>query len=320
MLKARLLTAAVALPAVLAAVLFLPACGFSLFIAVLGAWGLYEIAEMTATGSPAQRSAIFLLSFGLGGACLAALLIDSKSPLIRGLLFVLSLGGVLLWPCDESFRRAREHRVGEASVLLALFLVAALMTAFIAGPELFPAAAVILAMAALVLMVAAMGPTSGPHGVALALLGAVSVGVLFPYFALLRNAPHGIELVILMLLLVVSADSGAYFVGRAIGRHKLAFRVSPGKTLEGAAGAVAVTIIAGLILNRWLQLEWKTTAVVVYSACVAVLAIVGDLANSAFKRIAGVKDSGWIFPGHGGLLDRTCSLVLAAVLTYYYSR
>jgi phosphatidate cytidylyltransferase len=58
----------------------------------------------------------------------------------------------------------------------------------------------------------------------------------------------------------------------------------------------------------------------VYAGIVAILAIVGDLANSAFKRVAGVKDSGWILPGHGGLLDRTCSLVFAAVLTYYYSR
>ena len=59
---------------------------------------------------------------------------------------------------------------------------------------------------------------------------------------------------------------------------------------------------------------------IVFAGLVAILAIIGDLANSAFKRVAGVKDSGWIFPGHGGLLDRTCSLVFAAVLTYYYSR
>ena len=80
------------------------------------------------------------------------------------------------------------------------------------------------------------------------------------------------------------------------------------------------SIGGGLILRPWLVPQWNIERLIIFAVLVAILAIIGDLANSAFKRIAGVKDSGWIFPGHGGLLDRTCSLVLAALLTYYYSR
>jgi phosphatidate cytidylyltransferase len=95
--------------------------------------------------------------------------------------------------------------------------------------------------------------------------------------------------------------------------------VSPHKTVEGAIGGLLACILAGLILRPLLTPRWTVAAAVVMAAVVGVLAQFGDAAGSAFKRVAGVKDSGWIFPGHGGLLDRTCSLVFAAAFTYYYS-
>jgi phosphatidate cytidylyltransferase len=147
---------------------------------------------------------------------------------------------------------------------------------------------------------------------------ALWVGVLFPYFALLRNSPEGVSTTILMLLLVVASDSGAYFTGKSIGRTKLAPMVSPNKTVEGAAGGLAACVIAAVVLRPWLAPGIRVWSVVFLAVCVGALAQLGDLAGSAFKRIAGVKDSGWLFPGHGGLLDRTCSLVFAAVFTYYY--
>ncbi len=149
-------------------------------------------------------------------------------------------------------------------------------------------------------------------------IGALWVGVLFPYFALLRNHPAGVPIIILMLLLVVASDSGAYFAGRALGRTKLLPRVSPNKTVEGSIGGLAACVIGGLILRPLLAPQWSIGAAVILAAVVGVLAQFGDAAGSAFKRVAGVKDSGWIFPGHGGLLDRTCSLVFAAAFTYYY--
>lgn len=146
------------------------------------------------------------------------------------------------------------------------------------------------------------------------------VGVLFPYFALLRNSADGVPAIILMLLLVVASDSGAYFTGRSFGRVKLAPTVSPNKTIEGAAGGLAACVFAALILRPWLVPELGLWSLVFLAVSVGVLAQLGDLAGSAFKRIAGVKDSGWLFPGHGGLLDRTCSLVFAVVFTYYFLR
>jgi phosphatidate cytidylyltransferase len=120
-----------------------------------------------------------------------------------------------------------------------------------------------------------------------------------------------------MILLVVASDSGAYFVGRAIGRIKLLPRVSPNKTVEGAIGGLAAVVVAAVLLRRWLVPEWTTRSALLIGLGIGVLAQAGDLANSAYKRVAGVKDSGWLFPGHGGLMDRACSLVFAAVLTYY---
>ena len=94
--------------------------------------------------------------------------------------------------------------------------------------------------------------------------------------------------------------------------------MSPDKTVEGAIGGLLACILASLILRPLLAPRWTVAAAIIMAAVVGVLAQFGDVAGSAFKRVAGVKDSGWIFPGHGGLLDRTCSLVFAAVFTYYY--
>lgn len=258
MLRTRLWTALIALPTLLAVVLFAPAIVFSVFIGILGGWGLYEIAAMTEAG----------VSEGLILAVLGA------APLIALLLGF----GTGLW--------------------IAPTLVIVAMTALIAG-------------------VSQRGGAAMPQRI-LVPLGALWVGVLFPYFALVRNRQNGIAIIILMLLVVVASDSGAYFVGRSFGKIKLMPLVSPSKTVEGAIGGLVASVAAGLILRVPLVPELSAISVAWLSAAIGILAQIGDLANSAFKRIAGVKDSGWIFPGHGGLLDRTCSLVFAAVFAYYW--
>ena len=181
-------------------------------------------------------------------------------------------------------------------------------------------AAVIFSMVILVAQVGLGGGESVRRGWVFVLIGALWVGVLFPYFALLRNSAGGVPIVVLMLLLVVVSDSGAYFAGRWKGRVKLLPRVSPNKTVEGATGGLAACIAAGIVLRSLLTPQWSLGSIVLLAAGIGILAQLGDLAGSAFKRVAGVKDSGWIFPGHGGLLDRTCSLVFAAAFTYYCSR
>ena len=262
MLRTRLWTAGVALPAVIGIIVFAPDAWFSAFIGALTAWALYEFGAMFQVRDPV----LLLLLIAAGGV--SAL----------GLLSGVSIG----WE----------------------------------GPAIVIAAAV-----ANVWIVGRGGPDRAAHNrVFNVLAGSLWVGMLFPYFALLRNAPGGVPMVILMLLLVVASDSGAYFSGRSIGRTRLIPRVSPNKTVEGAIGGLVACVIAGLVLRVWLTPALSAGSAAFLAACVGVLAQLGDLAGSAFKRIAGVKDSGWIFPGHGGLLDRTCSLVFAAVFTYYYVR
>lgn len=116
--------------------------------------------------------------------------------------------------------------------------------------------------------------------------------------------------VLALLLIVVAADTGAYFVGRRFGRVKLAPRVSPGKSWEGVWGGFAAGLLVSVGVAAWLHLP--TGPFVTLAIAVIAFSVVGDLNESLFKRAAGVKDSGTLFPGHGGLLDRIDSLTAAA--------
>jgi phosphatidate cytidylyltransferase len=117
-------------------------------------------------------------------------------------------------------------------------------------------------------------------------------------------------LLIFMMVLVVAADVGAYFAGRAFGRVKLAPRVSPGKTWEGVVGGMASAGLVAVAGAYWLQLP--TASFLALCAAVAVASVVGDLTESMFKRSVGLKDSGTLLPGHGGILDRIDSISAAA--------
>ncbi len=262
MLRTRLLTAAILLPAVAALVLFAPPWLFTIVNAIAGLWGLYEVAAMTGA---------------LHWVALPLFAVVGGIP-----LFALLYGGDLGW-------------VRWVVPLL-----------------------VILMMLGLVVRIEVAGGGERFRGPRLVFIGAAYVGFLFPYFALLRNSPNGIKMLLLVILLAVVSDSGAYFVGGYRGRTKLAPNVSPNKTVEGAVGGLIATIVAGLLLDEMIGLSWGLGRMLLFSAMISILAQLGDLAGSALKRAAGVKDSGWIFPGHGGLLDRTCSLVFALFFTYYW--
>ena len=121
---------------------------------------------------------------------------------------------------------------------------------------------------------------------------------------------QGAEWTLFLLFLVWSADTGAFIAGKALGRHKLAPRVSPGKTWEGAAGGL---VLGGLF--AWLAAGWFVQPVVSFvavSLVVVIFSIIGDLTESMLKRYAGLKDSGQLIPGHGGIMDRMDSITAAA--------
>ena len=113
------------------------------------------------------------------------------------------------------------------------------------------------------------------------------------------------------------SDTGAYAVGRLIGRHRMAPRISPGKTWEGAAGGVVTSIAAMLAVGAMLGVGIRVWEYAIVAVVVAIVAQAGDLVESALKRAADVKDSGSIMPGHGGLLDRIDSILFALPAVYY---
>jgi phosphatidate cytidylyltransferase len=152
---------------------------------------------------------------------------------------------------------------------------------------------------------------------ALTVFGAVYAGFMLSHLVLMRALPDGRWYVITLFASVWASDVGAYFAGTALGRHKMAPDVSPGKSWEGAvAGGLAATatwMIARYFIRGDVSLLWFT----IVGVGVAVAAIVGDLVESRIKREAGAKDSGDLLPGHGGFLDRFDSVIAASVVAYY---
>jgi phosphatidate cytidylyltransferase len=156
----------------------------------------------------------------------------------------------------------------------------------------------------------------------------------------LRQQGSGAFLILYTLIVVWMGDTTAYYTGRAIGRHKLAPRISPGKTWEGTAGSLIGAVVCGTLVfaySREISLALMKIGLLtgdqaylppqlpplwhfaVLSAVINVAAQIGDLAESLLKRGAGVKDSGNILPGHGGMLDRIDALLFAAPVVWYYA-
>jgi phosphatidate cytidylyltransferase len=149
-----------------------------------------------------------------------------------------------------------------------------------------------------------------------AVIGFLLLGPAFLALLLLHARSQGPLWILFLLVLIWVADTGAYFSGRRFGRHKLAPRVSPGKTWEGAVGGLGLSALAAAAAGHWLFALAGDRFLLFVLLCASVVAfsVVGDLSESMFKRHAGVKDSGTLFPGHGGVLDRLDSLFAAAPL------
>lgn len=148
-------------------------------------------------------------------------------------------------------------------------------------------------------------------------IGAIcGVLVIIPAWAalvvLLESGDDGPKYVLLVLSIVWAADIGAYFFGRRLGRTKLAPSLSPGKTWEGVIGGLFAAAGAAVVGAWWLELS--AVFLVPMALSVAAISVVGDLTVSMFKRNAGLKDSGSLFPGHGGVLDRIDSVTAAVPL------
>jgi phosphatidate cytidylyltransferase len=151
---------------------------------------------------------------------------------------------------------------------------------------------------------------------ALTLFFIAYIGLLLQYLPLLRAQAQGSRWVIYALLLTWAYDTGAFLVGRSVGRTPFMQHISPRKTWEGVLGGGILSVLAGLLALPFLQLSWWQ-AITVALACSG-LAQAGDLIESFIKRQAGTKDSGALLPGHGGILDRIDALLLVAPAVYYF--
>jgi phosphatidate cytidylyltransferase len=154
------------------------------------------------------------------------------------------------------------------------------------------------------------------------LLAGCLVGVrMIPDVAPGRDIPHfASKLLTMFFAIVMMTDTGAYYTGRTIGRHKLAPLVSPGKTIEGAIGGFLTGVVTGFLSKLVFFPEIPAVHSFALGAVIGSIGQIGDLAESMLKRGSNVKDSGNLLPGHGGMLDRVDSILFCAPLLYYYSR
>jgi phosphatidate cytidylyltransferase len=262
MLRTRLATAAVAIPALWLFIVYAPQWAFAVFIVVVTAIGLAEYFAMALPEHLPERVAGTI--FGL----LVAAGVATRDPNLWGAGMSLTVIAGLAFPiARHADLAAAVHRLG------------------------------------------------------LQLLGVLYVGFFMPHVTLMRELPggEGWRWLLFTIAAVFGSDSGGYFAGRAFGRRQLLPEVSPKKTVEGAAGAVAGAILSVLLMHLLVHPTLGVTETIVLGIVLSALAQFGDLCESALKRAFGAKDSGWIIPGHGGILDRLDSLLFPFVFTYYYA-
>ena len=165
------------------------------------------------------------------------------------------------------------------------------------------------------------------HQWAWTIVGALYVGWMLSYWLNLRGLEDGRNWVYLAMLTTFANDTGAYFIGRARGKHKLAPAVSPAKTWEGAMGGLMSAVVAAIVTAMVLKLisvklgapfAFTYWQVIALGFLVGLFAQLGDLVESLLKRNMGVKESGNLLPGHGGVLDRFDSLIFVGAVVYYY--
>jgi phosphatidate cytidylyltransferase len=226
-------------------------------------------------------------------------------------LSALVLAGAWEW---SAFLRATRVRARTAYVVLVGLLLPAAWYVT-ATPD---ALRIVLVTALAWWLVALAWIIFAPRNVTPWSAGLAGVLALVPaWLALVRllNLPQGAHWVLFTLLLVWSADIGAYFAGHRFGRTRLAPEVSPGKTWEGVLGGFALSAVVAVAGSAWFALPLYSFV----PLCLAAVAfsIVGDLTESLLKRFAGVKDSGTLFPGHGGVMDRIDSVTGAAPVLFF---
>jgi len=250
------------------------------------------------------------LIVGVSGACL----------FIGGIIFsewtfFLLFLGLTLLGTEEFFRLVGTQGIKPNRGLGLTLAAGIFIGVFLIVNELMPVELLYLAFPAVFLSFVLELYRKQPQpftNIAFTLLGVLYIAVPFALLNLLGflQGDYSWQPILGLMLLIWSADTGAYIAGKNFGKHKLLERVSPGKTWEGWAGGTVLSIVVAWVLAMFFQdlelYQWIGVAVIV-----SVFGVLGDLAESLLKRSLGVKDSGVLLPGHGGILDRFDSLILA---------
>jgi len=230
---------------------------------------------------------------------------------------VLLVAALALNECAAIMVAGAPPKVRASIVILGVLYTAALY--LLPGAALIWTLAMVMATAALTLLDPGEIPAAGAR------LGATTFTVLYvgglaaPLALLQRDAAHGPAWVLLAIGVTFGNDTGAYFGGRWFGKHKLYPKVSPAKTVEGAVGGL-VASLAIMFAVRATLCPWMTvTDCLAVGLPAAVMGPIGDLCESLMKRAAGVKDSGHLIPGHGGMLDRIDALLFVGAWIYIYA-
>ena len=232
----------------------------------------------------------------------------------------IALAGVIAW--GEMSRLLQRSDFAVDRLVGLFFVVLTILAAYLNGSglvrlDLLPPLLALLIMASLIyaLYDKSEHPT---QNWAINVASALYLGFMLSYFVTLRERPNGMYWVLFAFLMTWIGDTSAYFVGRSIGRHKLWPRISPKKTWEGLAGEIVVCMIAGPLFGAWLVgiNVWQG---LVIGLLVAVLGTFGDFAVSLLKRMAQIKDTGTLIPGHGGVLDRLDSLMFTFPLITFFA-
>ncbi|MFT5757650.1 MAG: phosphatidate cytidylyltransferase [Alteromonadaceae bacterium] len=276
MLKHRIITAVVLAPAVIAAIFYLPLAYFAGLLLIIMAIGAWEWGPLMGFANVKRRLSFVLVTVFLIGSLWHYFPLDhlwlSVSQLQHSIIYI--LWGAVAW-----------------------WLLSAVLT------FLYPR----------------YSKFWSSHRSVRALFGWLTLVPTWLAFIVLRSSEysydvlHGAQLLMFLFLMVWSADVGAYFVGKSMGKHKLLPNVSPGKTMEGFIGGVICACV--LITIAGLIMEWNVEQfmyVLPVTVLITTVSVLGDLNESMFKRQAGIKDSGSILPGHGGILDRIDSLTATA--------
>jgi phosphatidate cytidylyltransferase len=236
--------------------------------------------------------------------------------------FTLLIAAAALAGTYEFYRMANFDRREPLIYLGLLWALALVLSPHYRSPDVLPIVITATMLISLIRLLCRPSKEGAFRNWAWTIVGALYVGWMLSYWLNLRGLEDGRNWVYLAMLTTFANDTGAFFIGRARGKHRLAPAISEGKTWEGAVGglmcAILGAIVIATVLNLISPLTFRYWQIILLGFLVGLFAQLGDLVESLLKRNMGVKESGNLLPGHGGILDRFDSLIFVGAVVYYY--